>query len=69
MSDTTRITPDDIEAKFDELASEIDDAANNSRDTAKKAAIVGLLVLIVLAFLLGRRRGAQSKTVVEIRRL
>ncbi|MEQ8718213.1 MAG: hypothetical protein RIE08_11455 [Acidimicrobiales bacterium] len=69
MNDTPRITPDDIEAKFDELAGEIDDAADNSRDTAKKAAVVGLLVLIVLAFLLGRRRGAQSKTVVEIRRL
>lgn len=69
MSDTPRITPDDIEAKFDELAGEIDDAADNSRDTAKKVAVVGLLVLIVLAFLLGRRRGAQSKTVVEIRRL
>lgn len=69
MSDTARITPDDIEAKFDELAGEIDDVADNSRNTAKKAAIVGLLVLIVLAFLLGRRRGAQSKTVVEIRRL
>jgi hypothetical protein len=69
VSDTARITPDDIEAKFDELAGEIDDVADNSRNTAKKAAIVGLLVLIVLAFLLGRRRGAQSKTVVEIRRL
>lgn len=69
MTATDRITPADIEKKFGELASEIDDAADNSRETAKKVAVLAVLVLIVLAFVLGRRRGAQSKTVVEIRRL
>lgn len=69
MTSTDRITPAEIEAKLSELAESLDETVEDKRETVKKVAIVAILALIVLAFLLGRRRGQQSKTIVEIRRL
>lgn len=70
MSDRTeRITPDDIEAKFAELADNVDNATSGARDTAKKLSIAGLVMLIIMVYLLGRRRGASGRTVVEVRRV
>ena len=67
--DNDRVTPEDIKAKFAELE-------GSARTTARSAAPVGLaagagavLVLLLLAFLLGKRRGAKRRTVVEIRRI
>jgi hypothetical protein len=57
-----RITRDDLEAKFREL--EVD-----ARDQVVTAGVVAALVLLLLAFLLGRRGGRQRSTVVEIRRV
>ncbi len=64
-----KITPADLEAKFRELQEEGDEAA----DTAKSyvlagAAFVGV-VIFVIAFSAGRRRGKKKSTVVEIRRI
>lgn len=63
------IKPADIRAKL----SEIDDSFQH---TAKAAAPVGLalgagavVVVILVVFALGKRRGAKRSTVVEIRRI
>ncbi len=58
----------DIEAK----ARQIEDALNETRDTAKTSAtwaIAGVILLAVVVFLLGRRQGKQGGAVVEVYRV
>lgn len=60
------ITRADIEAKAAEITKVIDETRESARDTAVVAG-VGVVVVVALAFLLGRRRGAdKGKTVVEV---
>jgi len=62
------ISRDDIEAKAMELVGVVDDTKENARDTAMiGAVVVGLVVLA--AFVIGRRRGQRNKTVVEVYRV
>jgi hypothetical protein len=63
-----RITPADIEDKFRELSGDVDQVNADARSVAATAAAVGLVVVVVVAFWLGRRRGKRSATVIEIRR-
>jgi hypothetical protein len=52
-------------------ASQIDEALTSAKDTAKQGAaraVVALFVLVVVVFLLGRRRGKSKNTVVEVYR-
>jgi hypothetical protein len=69
MSTTRSVTRADIEAKMREIQGE----AEVGTDAAKGAGVaagVGLLLLAVLvAYVLGRRRGRMRRTVVEIRRI
>lgn len=64
-----KISREDIEAKFVELADNLDSAAGSAKDIGKKAGVVALVLLLLLFFVLGRKRGSQSRTVVEIRRV
>lgn len=68
-SSDTPITPADIESKFVELQQGIDSAADSAKSASTKVGIIAIIVLLLLAFVLGRRRGKQSRTIVEIRRL
>jgi hypothetical protein len=68
-AETKRITRDDIEAKLRELEGDARDQVASARSTVITAGIVAALVLLLLAFLLGRRGGRQRSTVVEIRRV
>jgi len=63
-----KITKEDLESKFVELQDGIENAALSARDLGKKIGIVAAVVLIIITFMLGRRRGKLAKTVVEIRR-
>jgi hypothetical protein len=64
-----RISRDDLEAKFRELETDARDQVASARNTVVTAGIVAALIVILLAFLLGRRGGRQRSTVVEIRRV
>jgi hypothetical protein len=62
------ISRDDIEAKALELVGAVDDTRRSAQDKAIFGAIVvGLVVLA--AFVVGRRRGQRNKTVVEVYRV
>lgn len=62
------ISRDDIEAKALELVGAVDDTKESAKDKAMIGAVlVGLVV--VAAFVIGRRRGGRSKTVVEVYRV
>ena len=64
-----KISPEDLENKFVELQTNLDNAAASAADMGKKIGIVVLVLLLILAFVLGRRRGSANRTVVEIRRV
>ena len=60
------ITPADIEAKATEITRLLDESKESAQNTATMAG-VAVLIVVVLAFFLGRRRGAdKGKTVVEV---
>jgi hypothetical protein len=72
MTDTkpgASITRDDIESKFRELQTEVDQVEDDARSYAGVAVIVVVVTVVAVAFLLGRRRGKRRGTIVEIRRL
>jgi tetrahydromethanopterin S-methyltransferase subunit F len=64
-----RITRDDLEDKFRELESGVVEHAESARSTVLAAGIVAAVILLVIAFLLGSRKGRKRSTVVEIRRV
>jgi hypothetical protein len=63
------ITRDDIEAKLREMAGGVDERVQAARPALLTGAVVGVSVLVVVAYLFGRRRGRRRSAVVEIRRL
>lgn len=64
-----KITKDDIRAKIDQLTTTVEAPIVDAKETAKKAAVGGVIVLVLLAFLFGRRRGRKRRTIVEIKRV
>jgi pyruvate/2-oxoglutarate dehydrogenase complex dihydrolipoamide acyltransferase (E2) component len=64
-----RIEITDIRSKLGEIQGEVDDTTEGAKSIAPYAAAGGVLLLVVLAFLMGRRRGKRKATWVEIRRL
>lgn len=62
------IQPSDIEAK----AREIQDALEETKDSAQNTAVmagVAVAVIVLLAFVFGRRKGKKSKAVIEVYRV
>lgn len=69
MTETTGITPADIEAKFRDIQGQVDVVAEDSK---KRLALTGgavSIVLFLIIYVLGRRAGKRSSSVVEIRRI
>ncbi len=69
MTETTKITPADLEAKFRDIQGQVDTVAEDG----KKKAVVGgsavAVILLLIIYVLGRNAGKKKSTVVEIRRL
>ncbi len=67
-NDEKKITRDDLESKFRELTGDVDEKAEEAKDTALAiGAIIGAAVLVGV-FLWGRSRGRRKTTIVEVRR-
>ena len=62
------ITRDDIEAKAMEIVGVVDQTKESAQDKAMVGAVVAA-VIVVAAFVIGRRRGKRNKTVVEVYRV
>ena len=69
MSEPRRIDRTDIEAKFRELQGEVDYVQEEATNIAVTVGAIVAVVVVVAAFVIGRRRGNRSRTFVEIRRL
>ena len=63
------ITRDDIEAKFRDIQGEVETIENEARDYLGIAVAAVAVTVVVVAFVLGSRRGKKRRTVVEIRRV
>ena len=64
-----RISRDDLERKFRELEGGAQHQVESARTTLITAGVVAAVLLFLLAFLLGVRKGRKRSTVVEIRRV
>ena len=64
-----KVTRDDLEGKFRELRGEVDSTAESAKQYAVMAAAVGAVVVLGVVYLMGRRRGRKTTTVVEVKRL
>ena len=68
-AEAPRITRDDIETKLRQLKGDAEEAAQASKTNGLVIAGVVGVVVIALAYILGRRRGRKRSAFVEIRRL
>jgi hypothetical protein len=65
----TRITREDLEAKFRELRGEVDETTEQAKPIGLAVAAVVGVAIVTVAYFLGRRKGTNLATVVEIRRV
>jgi hypothetical protein len=68
-STTKPITREDLRAGFAGLQGEVTEQAESAKNTILLIGAGAVAVVAVLAFVLGRRKGKQDKTYVEIRRV
>ena len=64
-----RITRQDIESKLRQIRGDVDTAGEAAKGIGAIVAGVGAVVLIGLAYFLGKKRGKKTSTIVEVRRL
>jgi hypothetical protein len=64
-----RISRDDLEDMFRQLEGGAREQVESARSTVVTAGVVAALLLLLLAYLLGTRKGRKRSTVVEIRRV
>ncbi|MFP3913478.1 MAG: hypothetical protein ACLFWM_01265 [Actinomycetota bacterium] len=62
------IQPSDIEAKAREIQDALEETKESAQNTAVIAGVV-IAVVVLLSFVLGRRKGKKSKAVIEVYRL
>jgi hypothetical protein len=62
------IKPSDIEAKAREVEAALDETKESVQNTAVVAA-VAVALFVILAFIIGRRRGKRSKALIEVYRV
>jgi hypothetical protein len=69
VGSTRPITRDDIEAKFREIQGGAEVGADATKGVGIAAVVGAAVVAIVIAYLLGRRKGRKRRSFIEIRRV
>jgi NADH:ubiquinone oxidoreductase subunit 4 (subunit M) len=64
----TTITRDDIKGKLGEIQGEAQEQVQGAKNQILAAGLLVGLLLLIVAFLLGRRGGRRSSAVIEVRR-
>lgn len=64
-----RVTRNDIEAKLREITGQVERGVEAAKPKLMPAIAAAAAGVVVLAYVLGRRRGRRRSTVVEIRRV
>jgi hypothetical protein len=68
MTENPKISREDLESKFRALQADIQSRTMGKKDSIMSTLAVAGVVLIVVSYLLGRRRGRKRAGRVEIRR-
>jgi hypothetical protein len=68
-TDGSRITRDDIEARFRELNGDVGSEVEAVRPQLLTVGAAVAVAVLAVAFLAGRRRGRKRSAVVEVRRI
>lgn len=68
-AEAPRITRDDIETKIRQLKGDAEEVAGAQKTNGLVVAAVAGVIVLALAYFLGRRRGRKRSSFVEIRRL
>ncbi len=63
------ITRTDIEAKLRQIQRSAESGKEAARGAGVVGGVAGVAVLVLGAYLLGRRRGRKRRTIVEIKRI
>ncbi len=63
------VTRADIESKLREIKSDVDISTGAARPYLAVAVTVAAVVVVGVAYVLGRRKGTKTSTVVEVRRV
>ena len=70
MNDTeTPITRDELESSFRAVKGDSDQSADDAKSKLTSGGIVAAVLLLLLAYVIGKRVGKTKSTVVEIRRI
>jgi hypothetical protein len=69
VSTSDKITPADLEAKMRELQGEVEETTEQAKSYVLAGAAVAAVLVFVVAFTMGKRKGKKRSTVVEIRRI
>ena len=69
MTETSPITPADIEAKFRDIQGQVDTVTEDGKKKAMIGGSVLAILLMVMIYAMGRKAGRKDSTVLEIRRL
>ena len=64
-----RVTTQDIETKLRQIRGQFEQTTESARSGLVAAGIAGAVLVVAVAYVLGRRRGRRKSTVVEIRRV
>lgn len=64
-----KVTRADLEAKLLEIDSELNETGEAVKPKAVAIGVGALVLILIVAFLLGRRKGQLKSTVIEVRRL
>lgn len=68
MSNSQRITRDDLEQRFQVLQDDVTEITETKKASLTVLAIAGIAAGLLVAYLFGRRGGRRRRGVIEIRR-
>lgn len=68
MKDEFEISREHLESKFQALQDELQSKLADKKSSIATAVAIGGVIVLVLAYMLGNRRGRKRRSVVEIRR-
>ncbi|NLA34059.1 MAG: hypothetical protein GX868_00025 [Actinobacteria bacterium] len=63
-----KISPEDIKAKLSAIQDDAASGVEGAKSQLVTAAAVLALVVVLLAFLMGRRAGTHKNTIIEVKR-
>jgi hypothetical protein len=65
----TKISPADLENKLRAFQGDVQSKVDSKKNTLMAVGAGGLMVLLIIFFLIGKRSGRKKTTLVEIRRI